>query len=282
VATNKQKRQARKVAEKLVAAKTTTTSKKKEVPPNRSDRAAAVMDWVNEKMKGRAELVAASDYTLPYLTKRIPTGLLSIDLELMGGFPAGGLSQVDGKASSGKNYLIWCMIRQLQHFLGEKMRVLFAMTEMRVDRSQGKAAGVHVAYNDEDIASMSQARVEQGLPELTAEEIASLKHQVGHIDELHGLDAESLYDAIIKAVEQDAYHMIVIDSFGNIMSGAEAEAESLQDQTRGGASRRQYTQFCRKLAALPDDEGRVGTQPRDLCHGPESGPRRHEEPGPCS
>lgn len=259
MATNKERKQAAKNAAKAAEKR----GKHKVEAPDRDIRAQAVMNLINEKMKGHAELVSASDYTLPFLTKRLPTGLLTLDTELKGGFPAGGLSQIAGPASSGKNYLVWSIIRLLQYFLGEKMKVLFAMTEMRVDRSQGKRAGVRVAYNDADIVAMNEARVKQNLPAFTAEEIVALKDQVGAIHELHGLSAEDLYDAILIAVEADAYHLIVIDSFGNIMSAAEAETASLGEQTWGGSSG-VNTKFCHKLTALLTMMNEYG-QSRETC-----------------
>src|SRR4051812_31417374 len=105
-------------------------------PLSRNERAAALIQDVSKKMKGRAVLKAASEYNLPYLTKRLPTGLLTLDLELKGGFPAGGVSQIIGRRNAGKTLLAWQTIRQLQHLLGDKMMVLLAMTEIPADRSQ--------------------------------------------------------------------------------------------------------------------------------------------------
>lgn len=259
MSTNKARKQAAKEAAKAVEKR----GKNKVEIPSREERAKQVREMVNEKMKGRAEIVSASEYNLPFLTKRHPTGLLTLDTELRGGFPAGGLSQIAGPASAGKNYLIWCIIRQLQHFLREKMKVLFAMTEMRVDRSQGKRAGVRVAYNGDDIKAMDHARVMQNLPPFTPEEVAALKDQIGEIDELHGLSAEHLYDAILDVVDADAYHLIVLDSFGNIMSAAESEAESVGDQAWGGSSG-VNTRFCHKLTALLTMRNQYGKS-RETC-----------------
>lgn len=220
-----------------------------DVLSTRQDRAAAFMANFNKSMKGHAMVKRASDYSLPYLTRRLPTGLLSLDLELRGGFPAGGLSQIAGPKNSGKSYLTWQVIRQLQHILGDKMMVLLAMTEMRADRLQARLAGVQIALANEDIAEMEKARMAQGQAPFAPDEIASLKHEVGMIHELHGESAESLYDGILLAVEQDIYHLIVIDSFGSIMSEMEAESESLSEKQYAGSSG-VNTKFCRKLSAL--------------------------------
>lgn len=264
MATNKQRRQLKKQQAKAIEQKVEGKRRgKKDEIPDRDARADAVRMMVAEKMKGRAELISASDYTLPFLTKRLPTGLLTMDLELKGGFPAGGISQISGPASAGKNYLVACIVRQLQFFLGKKTKVLYGLTEMRLDRSQLKRAGARVAYNDDDIAGMNSARQKQGQPPFTEAEIAFFKDQVGDIDELHGLAAEDLYDAILAAVEADAYHLIVIDSFGNIMSAAEQEASSVGDSQYGGSAG-VNGKFCRKLAALMTMKDQYGRS-RSTC-----------------
>lgn len=229
----------------------------------RDERAAAFREKFNKQYKGRAQLKSASEYVLPFLTKRLMTGLLSLDLELKGGFPAGGLSQIVGPKNSGKSYLTWQVIRQLQYYLGDKMKVLLAMTEMRADRSQARKAGVQISLGDDDIKSIQKARAEAGWEPLTKEQVAELKTEIGEIDELHAMSGEELYDGILSAVEQNIYHLIVIDSFGSIMSAAEAEAESVSDKTYGGSSG-VTTQFLRKLTAFLTMDNEDGV-PRDVC-----------------
>lgn len=229
----------------------------------RDMRAAAMMEYVQKKMKGRAMLKRASEYELPYLTKRLPTGLLSLDLELGGGAPAGGLTQIVGAKNAGKSYLTWQIIRQQQFFRGKKLKVLLAMTEMRADRGQARKAGVQIALGKEDIDNIDRARRDQGMAPLSEQEILELQTEIGDIHELHGESAEDLYDGILYAVENNVYHLIIIDSFGSIVSGAEAESESLSEKQYAGASA-VNTKFLRKLGALltmDDPDGKA----RDVC-----------------
>jgi hypothetical protein len=165
--------------------------KQEAVPPSRDERADALKEWFNKKMKNkdgsmRAQLKLASEYTLPFMTKRLPTGLLSLDVALGGGFPAGAISEVIGAFKSGKSWLYWQLIRQLQYYLGNKMKVLIAMTEMRADKTQGRAAGVAVALADEDINSLDAARVAAGVPKFTKEERQEMKHEIGEISSFMG------------------------------------------------------------------------------------------------
>jgi RecA/RadA recombinase len=255
----------KKGAPELPASKTAVSEKKKkgENIPSCSERAAALMEDINKKSKGRAILMKASDYRLPYLTKRLPTGLLTLDLALRGGFPAGGISQIIGRRNSGKTLLAWLMIRQLQHFLGDKMRVLLAMTEIPADRSQARNTGVVISLGDGDIAELNKARKLNGREEFTKEEMKELKREIGTIHELHATSVEDFYDVVLRSVEENIYHLIVIDSIGNALSNAEVENASVHDKTYGGTSAPNTT-FLKKLTnmlTMPSEWSEV----RDTC-----------------
>lgn len=231
--------------------------------PDRKSRRDELLLSLNKIMKGRGQIKPASEYTQPYMTKRLPTGLLSLDIELRGGLPAGGISQIAGTKNSGKSYLYWQVVRQLQHILGDDMAVLLAMTEMRADRQQARLAGVKVALADLDIQSMELSRIQNGRPPFTNAELDDMRQQVGCIDEFHGESAEVLFDGIIKAVDADVYNVIVIDSFGSIMTAAEAEADSLDQKHYGGAAKI-TSEFLRKLTALLTMDNGYG-KARDTC-----------------
>lgn len=227
------------------------------------ERAMALMEDVNKKMKGRAILQQACDYILPFLTKRLPTGLINLDLALRGGFPSGGISQIAGRRNAGKTLIAWHVIRQLQYLLGDKMMVLLAMTELQADRSQARLAGVRIGIGKKEAQLLNAARKEKGEAPLTAKELTDLYPQVGVIHELHAESAEDFYDVILRAVDENMYHLIVIDSIGNILSNAENENESVHDKVYGGASAPNTT-FIKKLTNLltmPGENGEV----RDTC-----------------
>ncbi len=110
---------------------------------------------------------------------------------------------------------------------------------------------------------MSEARKEHKWPDFTPSEIADMKEEVGTIHELHAMAAEDFYDVILKAVDENSYHLIVIDSIGNILAAAEQENESIHDKTYGGSSG-PNTVFLKKLTnmlTMPNEWGEV----RDTC-----------------
>lgn len=238
-------------------------NKKNLVLPSRNELAAALMEQMNHKMRGRAEICSASDLSMPYITKRLPSGLLTLDLELRGGFPSCGVSQLVGPKNAGKSYIYWQVIRQLQAILGEKMMVLLAMNEMRSDKTQGRKAGVKVALAQEDIDALDDARVRNGWAAFTKEERAEMQEQIGQIHETHAESAELLFDIVLAAVEQNIYHLIVVDSIAGLESEQESEQESMTEKVYGGAAK-PITQFLRKLTSMFTIRNQYG-KTRDTC-----------------
>lgn len=233
------------------------------VPVSRRDSALLLMSDVNKAFKGKAVIHQGDQVNQTSLTKRLRTGLLTLDVALAGGFPSAAVSQIAGPKNSGKSWMYWQVIRQLQQSLGDKTSVLLAMTEMKADKSQGRKAGVAVAYSEEDIEMMNLARLHSGLPALSPEAVQDMRHQIGTIHELYAESAESMFDCVLRGVERNAYHLIVIDSIGSLISGAEAEADSLLQKTYGGAAS-VISQFLRKLCLLLNTKTEDGHE-RDTC-----------------
>jgi len=240
-----------------------TKLKKGEAPPSRNELATSLMEEFNKKMKGRAEICMASDLSMPYITKRLPSGILTLDLELRGGFPSCGVSQLVGPKNAGKSYLYWQVIKQLQSILGKDMMVLLAMNEMRADKTQARLAGVKVALADEDIDALEDSKIRNGWPKFTKEERAEMKEEIGQIHETHAESAELLFDITLSAVEQNIYHLIVVDSIAGLESEQESEQESMTEKVYGGAAK-PITQFMRKLQSMFTIRNQYG-KTRDTC-----------------
>jgi RecA/RadA recombinase len=241
---------------------------KKAPVPSVQERRDALIANFNKRMNGRAVIMPASQYSLPFLYRRYPTGLLTLDTALRGGCPGGGITQICGVKNVGKTWLMWQILLQQQHYLGDKLRVLMAMTELRADRSQAKACGVKISLGEDNVQELIRAREiarlsDPTLPPYSKEELADMREEVGVIDEMHGMAAEDLYDGILDAVEANAYHLVVIDSFGSIMSMAESEADSVRDRQVAGVAG-PNTKFLRKLNALMTMNDKYG-KPRDLA-----------------
>lgn len=229
----------------------------------RAQTAQAVKNEINTRAKGRIVFTGTEELELVYLTKRVPTGILSLDTALGGGFPCAGITQLIGRRNCGKTYLYWRAIAQLQKLLGNRLCVLLAMNELHADISQARRAGVVIRYSEKMIAEFVRAREINGQPPYTDEELANMRHQIGTFHEVCAFSGEDLYQAVLDGVSENAYHFIAIDSIGNVMSNQEAENESLHDKTRGGAAA-VNTQFIHKVLPLLMTKAPNGTV-RDAC-----------------
>jgi len=223
--------------------------------PTRAQLLDAVMAGVNKEFKGQGVIDTAENTRNVFILRR-PLGILSLDIALGGGLPAGGLSQIIGKEGVGKDYLINRAVANTQQIYGPSATVALCQTEMKWDKPYAKwFCGVQVAFSDNEIADLEVAQARA----YTEDEKIWLRHQVGTIHHVMAANAEKLLEQAVTLVESNLYQIVVINSFGALLTKAEAEAEKgLEDKHRGGAAM-VVTQFMHRLHAalnLPDQFGR--------------------------
>lgn len=229
----------------------------------RVQTAMAVAAQINEEYKGDIVFVPTKELELVYLTRRVPTGIVSLDAELGGGFPCAGITQLIGRRNCGKTDLYWRALAQLQKILADRLSALLAMNEMHADISQARLAGVIIAYSERMIEEFDLAQFKANGTHLTNLQLDDMRRQVGSFHEVVAYSGEDLYQAVLNGVYENAFHLIAIDSIANVMSAQEAENETLRDKTRGGAAG-VNTQFIHKITPMlmtPAPNGRV----RDPC-----------------
>lgn len=226
---------------------------------NKAKEIEALQATINKAFKGTAVVRQGAEITNVFMLRR-PTGITSLDLKIGGGVPAGGLTQVIGRYSAGKSYLVNCIMAQAQRNYGEDFAGAACMTEQRYDKAFAKwKCGLRVAFSDEEIEVMRKINADNGLADFTPEQVAWLKDQVGSFSEVVGATAEQILEVACQLVESNLYQVVLIDSFGALLTKAEAEAEEgLEQKHRGGAAM-VVTQFMHRLHAalnLPDRYGR--------------------------
>lgn len=230
--------------------------------PKNIDRKAEInslMQSINKQFDGKAVLRQGEDITNVFMLRR-PTGITSLDLKIGGGLPAGGLTQIIGKFSAGKTYLVNCIMAKSQEIYGEDFAGSANMTEQRYDKWFAKRnCGLRIAYSDEEIALLQRINREQGRPDFTAEHLAWFKDQVGYFTEAIGSTAEEILEIACQQVESNLFQILLIDSFGALLTKAEAEAKDGLDQKFYGGAAGVVTAFMHRLHAalnLPDKYGR--------------------------
>lgn len=237
--------------------KTTTRKKGKKVELTKAQRLAAFKDEQNKNFGSRALIQSGDEFTNVFVLRR-PSGITSMDIATGGGFPAGGMSVIAGPEGVGKDYLCNRIIANLQTNYGEEASVYLAMSELAFDKKYAKKCGVRVALTDQEVEQWQEALGRK----FTAEELAWAKDQVGTFHQVIAETAEDLLEAAAQAVKSNLYQIVVINSFGALLTKAENEAdEGIADKHYGGASV-PITQFMHRLHSalnMPDSDGEPNT-----------------------
>jgi recombination protein RecA len=228
---------------------------KKEVSaaPDKTRKISAVVNELKSKYPGR--VFTAQEYTMPWLVKRLPTSILDLDIALGGGLPAGGMTFITGREGVGKNWLINQVIREHQQRHGDSTSVAVVSTEMVYDKEFAQLCGVKVALSDIEIAKIRESYEANEEP-FTAEQEAGLREQIGEFITVPPSLAEESLQIAIDLIASREFSIVVIDSFGSLLTEHDDEGE-LSDPNRVGGAALLNTKFARKLnAALgPDKDG---------------------------
>lgn len=229
------------------------------------DRKAEIQALTQDLNKhfGKEGALMYGDEFSNVFTLRRPTGVVGLDLALGGGLPAGGLTEIIGSDGSTKSYLANCIMRNVQEVYGEECALAAFMTEMHFDKKFAKYnCGLRIPYSDFEIDLGNAALARQGLPPYNKEQITYLKDVVGVFQEGIYSTAEGLLEAAVRCVESNLFQVVLIDSFGALLTAAEAEAKGgIEDKHYGGASG-PVTQFMHRLHAalnLKDARGGMNT-----------------------
>jgi len=248
------KKPAKKTPKKTAKKPAKKASKKKQAPKlSVKAQVRLVQEQIQTATKGSARLTLGKDYVLPYLTLRRPTGLLSLDIALAGGFAAGGPSQIIGKPSSGKTWLAFHSMAEVQRYYGDGFAGAVALTENRFDKLWVKSPsiGVRTALSENEIYELETVR-KRNDPEFTGfspEELDFFRDQVGAgVSEIVADTAENLYEAVLRAVAANVFQVIIVDSLGAMLPALEAEG-TMEDDTYAGASS-VNTKFMHKYQAI--------------------------------
>lgn len=196
----------------------------------------------------------AAQVKTPYFLRR-PTGILSLDVALGGGFQAGGCIEIYGPESAGKTFLLYCTCGQVQRNYGDDTRILIFKTEMREDKDFARLGGLCVRYSEDEISEMDEIRVAKlRMPTFSAEELDDLRMQVGDIVYVSGKTSEKGFDAIVRALDAEGddrpgglFQVVGIDSMGALLTETVEEGDVGDSHYAGGGSSRVVTQFMNKI-----------------------------------
>lgn len=252
----------------MAAKKKTQATKKGAKTPPKTDTPTTAVGWEQKQAKPmtlaerkRARLTLlnklrqkdapplirpASTVPSTYFLRR-PTGITQLDIDLGGGFPAGGVCCVSGADNAGKTTLILQTCAMHQRIYGNESAIALALVEGNPDFDWMRRVGFIVAYPDTVIEQRARDRKARGLPPFTREEHAAFKAQIGEVDMIVGETGEDVLGAVLRAIESNVYGIIVIDSISALQSSAEANVDSFHDFPQQAADANLQTRFFKKL-----------------------------------
>jgi RecA/RadA recombinase len=226
--------------------------KKKKSTVSRKMSAREVIAYLKEKDKGKSNstsgcLFEAGELYNTYDLRR-PSGIPSLDLATGGGLPSGGLTQLTGPDSVGKNYLMYRYMANCQRIYGDRAAIVMACFEPTIDKAFARKAGLQLAYSNYEIALINKKRKSIKLPPLSAKDIAEMKKQLGSFLILRGLP-EGVLDRLLFALKSNAFHIIGIDSW-DAMLPAEDQNKQLTEAKKVADGPALETRFFRKFWAV--------------------------------
>lgn len=183
-----------------------------------------VIEDINRKIPGAISFAEDTDGS--FILRR-PTGILSLDKALRGGFPK-GIIEIIGEPNIGKTALVCKTAIEIQNNYKEDACIGIIAIE-KFDKKFWKDLGLKIAFSDEEIRF-----TEEGLGRsLTETECAYYKEQVGNIVLSPALTVENALEVCLDMIKSKLFQLIVVDSIGAVVTDAQNE-KTLDEKTYGG------------------------------------------------
>ena len=186
---------------------------------------------IQKDLGGAALVSKLSDVEAPFET-RIPTGIMSLDLALKGGFPAGSMHQIFGPDGSGKDYLTNLMIAQVQKEYGDDANIAWMSFGYRPDKPFMKMAGIDINLGN--------------LLYIDIGEKIALDHP-----------AESLLSAMLQIIRSNQFQLVIINELGSGETKYNV-AKNLHEDAKIATWASLMSSFCQKFYSamrMPDQDG---------------------------
>lgn len=186
----------------------------------------------------------ASDITNPFLLRR-PTKIVSLDVQIGGGWPAGTLCQVAAPEGVGKNALCNQTVASVQQIYGKDSCIAWVCTEMTLDKAFAHMFGAVVPMSNYEIEMINAARLDKGFPPLSEAEVKFRKRKLGEFIIVDNGSSAHRLEVALRLIESNKFQLIVIDSLASLLTEVQEETD-LQDEPQQSSEARLITRFCQK------------------------------------
>jgi recombination protein RecA len=198
---------------------------------------------INKDLKGAATISNISEVKTPYAT-RLPTGILSMDVALGGGWPAGTMCQLFGADGTGKDMLSNMTIAQQQKIHGDKTNIFWMSFGYKPDIPFMRMCGIQIPYRDHELDEM-------GIDPSSATE-EQRGTQIGNIVFIDVGDAiameqpaETLLSAVIRLIKSGKFQLGVVNELGSGETRDNVKKE-LHEDAKMATWASLMSDFCRK------------------------------------
>lgn len=182
----------------------------------------ALANSLNEE--GHMVMVRGDQAPNPYLVRR-PTGIMELDIDLGGGFPAGGTCFISGPDNCGKTWLMMQVMAMQQRVYGEECVLAMAVTEGGFPYDQAMRVGLCIPVPDMMIRQWNEWLAQRGMPTYSADDILRFKQEIGDFRIIRGSTGEEVLQTILEVVRTKACSVICCDSIQGLRPDVDAEKD---------------------------------------------------------
>lgn len=199
--------------------------------PTVAERRAAIDRIIDSAAKRYGPgCVERSERTHSSYMLRRPTGILSLDIAMAGGWPAAAPSVIVGPDGAGKDYLLWRTMAEAQRIYGEEFCSAVYFTEFRMDKRYMKdLCGFQIAFSEQEIEEMDRARRAIGQPSFSASQLDHYRHQIGSFIAIYGVSADHGFDELFNLIQTNYCQIVAVNSIGFLQTEAKEQTDSYEE-----------------------------------------------------
>jgi RecA/RadA recombinase len=182
---------------------------------------------------------------------RRPTGIIELDIDLGGGFPAGGSCFISGPDNSGKTWLVLRTMAMQQRIYGHACRLGYALAEGQFPYDQAIDAGMKVYVPNHIIEQWQEWYRLRGMPLLTLDQVRDLQDESveNQLWIAMGATGEDILEVVLGWVRTKAMSVVAIDSLNGLQSGVDAE-KTLDENEKVAAQATMIGKFFKKYVPI--------------------------------